>query len=180
MASVSLFAFRGEYRRMSQAVLRLAAGPCRRISIQGAHVRSVPQAPAPHTTKTIVLVEPDDAIRGSLLDWLRGAMPELCIAGAATADEAVTMARAESPCIIVVDIADPNAKGEEILESIKGGAPAADVVALTMCDHNAYRDGLKSAGACDSVLIWETRVKLPAAIRQLLDTRSGEAGFGYR
>lgn len=123
---------------------------------------------------SILLVEPDGALRKSLVNWLRGAMKECRVLEAATKEQAAIVAQAESPRTIVVDIAYPCLDGKETVRSIKTAAPWAEVVALTMCEHKAYRDGLTSAGASDSILIWETRTKLPAAIRQLLDTQNGE------
>jgi DNA-binding NarL/FixJ family response regulator len=119
-------------------------------------------------------VEDDSALRRSLVNWLRGVMAEYTILEAATKEQAAVVAQSESPRMIVVDIACPGLDGKEIVRSIKTAAPWAAVVALTMCDHSAYCDELTSAGASDSILIWETHGRLPAAIRQLLDAGSGE------
>jgi DNA-binding NarL/FixJ family response regulator len=70
--------------------------------------------------------------------------------------------------MIVVDISCPYIDGEETVREIKRAVPWAAVVALTMCDDRGYCDQLLSAGADESMLIWESRAELPFMIRAIL------------
>ena len=123
---------------------------------------------------SIIVVEPDGSLRESLVDWLRSTVAEYTILEAATKEQAAVVAQSESPAMIVVDIACPCMDGKEIVREIKRAVPKAAVVALTMCDQHGYCDELMSAGASDSILIWETHAKLPPAIKELLATTHGE------
>lgn len=118
---------------------------------------------------SILLVEPDGALRKSLVNWLRGAMKECRVLEAATKEQAAIVAQAESPRTIVVDIAYPCLDGKETVRSIKTAAPWAAVVALTMCSNATYRECLASAGATESLLIWNTYRELPSVLRTVGD-----------
>jgi len=117
---------------------------------------------------SILVVEADSTLRRSLVEWLRSAVAEYTILEAATKEQAAIVAQSESPSMIVVDIACPCTDGEETVREIKRAAPWATVVALTMCDDRGYCDQLLSAGADESVLIWESRAELPLMIKARL------------
>lgn len=126
------------------------------------------QESSSHTRKSVLLVEPDDAIRRSLLDWLRSAMPGWLVIGAPTVEAAIALARAESPSLVLVDIADPETNGLEIVRKIRDAVPGTLLIALTMYDDEALRDDLATAGASASMLVWEVREGLLATVEKLL------------
>ena len=123
---------------------------------------------------SIIVVEPDGSLRESLVDWLRSTVAEYTILEAATKEQAAVVAQSESPAMIVVDIACPCMDGKEIVREIKRAVPKAAVVALTMCDDRGYCDQLSSAGADESVLIWESQAQLPLVIKAMLVRDSQE------
>lgn len=136
---------------------------------------SLAQGPNAHKGKSVLLVEPDDVIRQSLLDWLGSAMPECRVMGTASTQEAMALPRFEPPSVAVVDIADPDVDGADAIRSTKGAMRRTHIVALTMSDHSEYCETLACAGASASLLIWETQCKLVPLIRAILAADRGAA-----
>lgn len=131
-------------------------------------------------TTSILILETDDVIRESLREWLQAVVPGWRIIEAGSTEEAIAVAQAEWPRIILVDIADPYEDGVEIVREIKGAAPWAAVVALAVYDDEGYRDDLAAAGASASVLIWRIRSDLVSALKEALanEDSSGSASHG--
>jgi DNA-binding NarL/FixJ family response regulator len=121
-----------------------------------------------HPGKVLLLIEPDAAIRRSMLDWLRAAVPECCAIGATSIEAATALPQFESPAIVVVDIANPDADGAGTIRNIKRITRYARVIALTMSDHTGYCESLACAGASASLPIWETDCQLVPLIREIL------------
>ena len=117
---------------------------------------------------SMLVVEPDEAIRGSLRKWLLTRNPGWRISEAANEEEAVLTAEAESPRVILVDIADPRTDGLETIREIKEAAPQSALVALVMRDDERYQHDLAAAGASACVLIWKTQSELIPKMRALL------------
>jgi CheY-like chemotaxis protein len=120
---------------------------------------------------SILLVEEDAAIRGSVGRWLGEVLPDCQIREAESDDQAAALARSQSPEVILVDVAAPNEDGLETVRKLKGSAPAAEIVALTMDEGKAHRQDVKSAGASASLAIWRIRKDLLPIIRDLLQER---------
>lgn len=116
----------------------------------------------------MLVMEPDDAIRRSLCEWLRGQEPGWSISEATSKEQAIALAEAQSPRMILVDIADPRMDGLTTIREIKDATPASSVVALVMRDDETYLDDLRSAGASTSLLIWRIHTELMPTIRRLL------------
>lgn len=129
---------------------------------------------------SILLVETDDVIRESLREWLQAVVPGWRTIEAGSTEEAIAVAQAEWPRLILVDIADPYENGIEIIGKIKEAAPWAAVVTLAMHDDEEYRDDLAAAGASASVLIWRIRSDLVSALKEALagEDSSGSASHG--
>jgi DNA-binding NarL/FixJ family response regulator len=105
-------------------------------------------------------------------------MAEYAILEAATQEQAAIVAQSESPRVIVIDVACPCLDGQAMIRSIKRAAPWAAIVALTMCDHATYRNGLTSAGADHSLLIWDIYADLPRTLRRLNAAQDRCRGHG--
>jgi len=136
---------------------------------------SASEAAQPRRPVCVLFVEPDRTLRSVLGKWLREVMPEYTVLAAETYQQA-DVAKLTSPHVVVVDIAQPDVDGKEIVEGIKRAAPQAAVVALTMYDHKDYCRDLEAAGANDSMLIWEMRAKLPARITRVAAGESSQPG----
>jgi DNA-binding NarL/FixJ family response regulator len=117
---------------------------------------------------SILVVEPDDAIRHSLREWLLARVPDWPIDEAASKAEAVALSQARSPRMILVDIADPETDGLQTVREIKDAAPQSAVIALVMHNTEAYQKDLTSAGASGSLLIWMIHTELMPMMQALL------------
>jgi len=134
------------------------------------------EAVEPHRPVCILFVEPDSTLRSVLGKWLREVMPECTVLEAGTYQQAAVVAERTSPHVVVVDIAQPDVDGKEIVQGIRRAALPAAVVALTMYDHKAYCQELEAAGANDCMLIWEMRAKLPTRIARLVAGEGSQPG----
>lgn len=96
---------------------------------------------------TILIVEDHKAVRNSLRDWLEAVFPQCDVLEAASGEEAVVIARARSPRVVVMDIGLPKMNGIEATRQIKAAVPAAQIVMLTIHEEEAYRADAVVAGA---------------------------------
>ena len=96
---------------------------------------------------TILIVEDHDAVRQSLREWLEAVFPQCRVMEATSGEEAVAVAQAMSPHLVVMDIVLPQMDGIEATRRIKASVPAAEVVMLTIHEAEAYRADAAAAGA---------------------------------
>jgi CheY-like chemotaxis protein len=116
---------------------------------------------------SILLVEEEAAVGGSVREWLAKLLPGCQIGKAASVDEAVAVAQSRPPDVILVNVATPSEDGVETVRRLKESVPAAEIVALTMDDGKARREELESAGASASLAIWRIRRELMPILRNL-------------
>ena len=95
----------------------------------------------------ILIVEDHDAVRQSLREWLEAVFPQCRVMEATSGEEAVAVAQAMSPHLVVMDIVLPQMDGIEATRRIKASVPAAEVVMLTIHEAEAYRADAAAAGA---------------------------------
>jgi len=126
-------------------------------------------------TVSILLVEEDDAIRRSVDDWLRKALPDVTITGAEDDEKAEALARAESPGVILIDVAPPKVDSVGTVTRLRAAAPDAEIVALTMEEPKERRDAVMDAGASACVRIWEMRQRLLPVLNELLTDKEEAA-----
>jgi DNA-binding NarL/FixJ family response regulator len=96
---------------------------------------------------TILIVENHDAVRVSLREWLEAAIPQCRVIEAASGEEAVALAQANLPRLVVMDIGLPQMNGIEATRLIKATVPAVQVVILTIYENKAYCADAMAAGA---------------------------------
>jgi DNA-binding NarL/FixJ family response regulator len=115
----------------------------------------------------LLLVEDDDLIRESLLDWLASVFLDSHLVGASsrevTASDAV-----ESPQVIVADIALSGDDGLDTVRALSRAFEEARVVALVRGGHGQPCDAVVAAGADACLLIWEMHEQLVPTVRRLL------------
>jgi DNA-binding response OmpR family regulator len=117
----------------------------------------------------------DDVVRDPLRELIEVMLPEAEITGTRE-DEAEATAQSLSPDVILVDIALRKGDSLETIRKLKAAAPAAQVLALTMEEEEAYLDAIRSAGAGACIYVWEVRQKLvPTLKKLLLPEATGEA-----
>jgi CheY-like chemotaxis protein len=133
--------------------------------------RAAETDPVGEIEASILLVEKDSAIRRSVRDWLEGLLPNCPISEAGSGAEAVAVARARSPEVILVDVAPPTAEGLQTLRNLSDSAPTAQIVALTMGDGPAQRNAVLSEGASASLAIWRMREALVPTLKGLLTAK---------
>jgi DNA-binding NarL/FixJ family response regulator len=83
------------------------------------------------------------------------------------ATEAIPLARALRPDVVVMDVEMPGASGVEITRKLRAAAPRSTVVIFTLRDDAATQEQARSAGAAAFVAKHRTEEKLLAAIRSV-------------
>ncbi len=116
---------------------------------------------------SLLLVEDDDLIRDSLLDWLASVFLDLHLVGASS-QEATASAAVESPQIILADIALSGDDGLDIVHALSNAFAEAQIVALVRGGRSQPRDAVVAAGANACLLIWEMHEELVPTVRRLL------------
>ena len=96
---------------------------------------------------TIILADDHDGVREALRDWLEAEFRECRLIEAKSGEEAVALIQTESQCLIVMDITLPGMNGIEATRRIKAILPSAQVVILTIHEHDTYRADAIAAGA---------------------------------
>jgi DNA-binding NarL/FixJ family response regulator len=96
---------------------------------------------------TILVVEDHEAVRSGLIDWLGVALPGCRVIEATSGEEAVVLAVAESPQVVLMDIGLPGMNGIEATRQIKATQPSVHVAILTIHDDDFYRADATAAGA---------------------------------
>ena len=109
----------------------------------------------------LLLVEDHVLVRESIRGFLREASFDV-VGEASTGVEAVQLAEALQPDLVLMDIHLPEMSGIEATRRIRQRSPQIRVLALTAYDEKAYQRALVSAGASGFVL-------KTAALSELLD-----------
>ena len=96
---------------------------------------------------TILIVEDHENVRKALRHWLELEFPRCRVIEAASGEEAIALAHAELPCLVVMDIRLPGMNGIETTRQLKAILPLAQIVMLTVLEDEIYRAEAKAAGA---------------------------------
>jgi DNA-binding NarL/FixJ family response regulator len=119
----------------------------------------------------ILIVEDHVVVRQSLREWLELSFPQYQLLEATSGEEAVTMAQAMNPRLIIMDIGLPGMSGIEAAQGIKAVLPDTQVVMLTIYDDEAHRADAAAAGASAYVPKRKVQTELLPVVTRLL---SGE------
>jgi two-component system response regulator NreC len=113
-----------------------------------------------------VLVADDHAVVRSGLRMLIDAQDDLETVGeAGTGDEAVRLARALKPDVVLMDVVMPGKSGIEVMPAVREVAPETKVLVLSMQDDPRYVHEAFSAGASGYVLKEAADSEVVGAIR---------------
>ncbi|MCA1716480.1 MAG: response regulator transcription factor [Actinobacteria bacterium] len=114
----------------------------------------------------ILLVDCQRAVRRGLK--MRFALePDLEVVGeAGDATEAISLARALRPAVVLMDVELPGVSGIAITETLRTVTPHSAVVIFTLYDDAAMRARARAAGAVAFVAKHQTEETLLAAIRR--------------
>jgi DNA-binding NarL/FixJ family response regulator len=127
-----------------------------------------PQEEAMPVKPTILIVEDHDAVRTSLRELLCATFPGCSFLEARTGEEALAMASAYPPHIVLMDLALPGMNGIEAVRHLKASAPDAQVVMLTIHEDAEYKLGASAAGASAYVTKGEMHSSLVPILTALL------------
>ncbi|MDH7486381.1 MAG: response regulator transcription factor [Anaerolineae bacterium] len=117
---------------------------------------------------TILIVDDHDAVRTSLRDWFGTVFPDCTLAEASSGEEAVELALARPPDVILMDIGLPQMNGIEAARRIKAAAPQVQVVMLTIHEAPEYQADAAAAGVTAYVLKRQMYRELIPTLQRLL------------
>lgn len=123
---------------------------------------------------TIMIVEDNDTVRTSLRDWLSTTFSECSFLAAKSGEEAVALALANHPDIVLMDIGLQQMDGIEATRRIKFLLPKVHVVMLTVHEAHEYKADAISAGASAYV----TKRKMHKELIPILTTLLSEPKAG--
>ena len=119
---------------------------------------------------TILIVDANAQVR-ALMRGITAQEPSLHVVGeAADGAEAMRLAQALRPDLILLDLVIPWVNGLELLRGMKATRPEAQVIIVTVHAEDAYRQAAEASGA-DAFLLKKTlmTILLPT-IRRLRDS----------
>lgn len=116
--------------------------------------------------KIRILVADDHGVLRAGLRSLFNSQPDMEVCGeAADGHEAIALAAANGPDVVLLDLKMPGLGGAEAIGRIRAAQPAAKVLVLTMYDDESYLRRVLDAGASGYVLKRAADVELLSAIR---------------
>jgi DNA-binding NarL/FixJ family response regulator len=125
---------------------------------------------------SVLLVEDDSMVRGWVRLSLKGSEFRL-VGEAASAGEAVDLARRRRPELLLVDYRLPDRVGTELVRDLRREGITAPAVLMTANAERGFNESVREAGAQGSVL-------KTGSVEDLLDTLrtvvGGERTFDYR
>jgi DNA-binding NarL/FixJ family response regulator len=116
---------------------------------------------------TILIVEDHDGVRFLLYDFLSDTFPYCRFLEAKNGEEAVALALAQSPEIILMDISLPKMNGIEATRRIKDAQPQTHVVIVTNHEADEFQREAYAVGACAYVLKHRMQTELVPVLTKL-------------
>ena len=124
-------------------------------------------SPMPAKRLRIVLADDHAVMRQALRSILEHNTDVTVVGEAPDGIEAVSMAVALTPDIMIMDVNMPRMDGIEATRQIKRKRPAIIVIGLTVIDDKHVTEAMKAAGA-EAVLLKDASEQLLEAIRALI------------
>ncbi|MBE2314853.1 response regulator transcription factor [Solirubrobacter sp. CPCC 204708] len=113
-----------------------------------------------------VLIADDDPVMRMLLSAVIDADPQLDLVGAAEdATEAIRLATAHTPDVVLLDVEMPGGGGQHAAREIKASRPATRVLALSAHEDGPARDEMRDAGADGYVIKGTPPAEIAKALR---------------
>jgi len=116
----------------------------------------------------VLIVDDHDVMRGLLRNWLAINFPSSRIIEAKNGEEAVYLALAWKPEVILMDIWMSEMNGFEATRRIKAFAPDVKILIITSDENNHCRERASLAGADAYLLKRETADDLVPALREFI------------
>ena len=118
--------------------------------------------------KKILIVEKHDAVRNAINDWLGDAFPEYFISCAISGEEAISIASAAPPDLIIMDISMSGKKGIETARRIKKLGSSPKIIMLTPQADKIYQGIANESGINECLPSYKILKTLIPAINRLL------------
>jgi DNA-binding NarL/FixJ family response regulator len=132
---------------------------------------------SPTKKAQVLIVDDHPMIRERLSEFIRR-QPDLDVCGdAATATEALAIARRTQPDVAIVDLSLHDSSGLDLIHQLRAELPAVRVLVLSMHDESLYAERVLHAGAQGYVTKQEATQSVIAALRRVL---SGEVYLSDR
>jgi DNA-binding NarL/FixJ family response regulator len=128
----------------------------------------------------ILVVDDHDQVRCLLREWLETVFPDFGVEEAKNGEEAVVVAQAKLPKLVIMDIGLPKMDGIRAAQLIKESVPEVKVVILTMHEEEQYRKNAFELGV--SAYVPKRLMQndlLPTLQRLLTQEGSSVSGLGY-
>ena len=123
----------------------------------------------PMNTITILLADDHALVRKGLRTLLEGEQNLVVVAEAANGREAVDLARAVRPSLVITDVAMPLLNGFEATRQIRSTTPGTRVLALSAYDCDEYVERMIHVGASGYILKQNAAQVLFRAVRAIAD-----------
>src|SRR5215469_15401757 len=136
--------------------------PCRDKQRPGGQLEDMYEG----TMTTLLLVEDELLIRHGLRMWLDQVLDVTVVGEASNGAEALLLAQALRPDVILVDLSNPPMDGINTTTALRRGVPQSAIVFLSLQDDTATRARAQAAGSVAFVGKQEGVRALLAAIRQ--------------
>jgi CheY-like chemotaxis protein len=128
----------------------------------------------------ILIIEDDADLRKLMRDWLEAVFRGCRVVATPHNNGGAAKAEAHSPQVILVDVDTSAAHGVNVVKELKAAAPEAEVIALTMDDHDALREDLDAAGARACLRKSDMADRLLPILTDLLEPELGISAPGRR
>jgi DNA-binding NarL/FixJ family response regulator len=119
---------------------------------------------------SLLIADDDPGFRGVVRRMLERETGARIVGEAADGEEAVRLARALRPGVILIDIAMPRLNGLEALRRTKAEMPDTKIIVVTVHAEEAYRRAALEHGADAFILKKALGVELVPALRRLVST----------
>jgi len=97
--------------------------------------------------RTILVVEDHQVVRRSLCDWIGVSFQDYRVVEAASAEQALEIARVTPPALVLMDIGLPQMNGIDATREIKRTAAHIPVIVVSIHESPAYQADALAAGA---------------------------------
>jgi len=123
----------------------------------------------------ILIVEDHPMVRSTLREWLSPAFAHCQFREAVSGEEAVELAAASPPAIVVMDVGLPKINGIEAARIIKARSPRTRIIMLSIQEASAYVEDAQAAGASAYISKRKMAAELIPAVQKLLAEWQAEA-----
>lgn len=117
---------------------------------------------------SILIVDDNESFRRSLRRLLLTLYPSHRIHEAATGEESISMARANPPDLVIMDIGMPGMNGIEAAGIIRQELPLVPMVVLSVHEEDCCRREAAAAGVSEYVPKFEANTRLVRVLATLL------------